>query len=166
MNVLSTAQGHIRSVGEYQQCREKSDGFLKANTHFNERQKSVVTHVILSLVHFTPRLGTVDAKMKAPSLERRELSNVPNFYAWSRSEYSLVCFACYRKWSFFLTLYSFNSSPFQIFMEGGGGYWKHFVRPSVCPSVALSVCPIVSAQYLLNRSTIFLNQIWYGGVLS
>ena len=42
---------------------------------------------------------------------------------------------------------------------GGGVYWNHFVRLSVGlsvrPSVVLSVCPIVSAQYLLNRSTIF-----------
>ena len=36
---------------------------------------------------------------------------------------------------------------------------------SVCPSVVLSMCPILSAQYLLKHSTIFY-QTWYGGVLS
>ena len=30
---------------------------------------------------------------------------------------------------------------------------------SICSSVALSVCPIVSAQYLLNRSTIFFTKL-------
>ena len=40
--------------------------------------------------------------------------------------------------------------------RGGRGYWIHFVRLSVCPSLS---------GYLLNHSTIF-NQIWYGGVLS
>ena len=32
---------------------------------------------------------------------------------------------------------------------------------SECPDDIFSVCPIVSAQYLLNYSTIF-DQIWYG----
>ena len=36
---------------------------------------------------------------------------------------------------------------------------------SVCPSVVLFVCPVVSTQYLLNRQTIFY-QIWYSDVLS
>ena len=31
---------------------------------------------------------------------------------------------------------------------GGGGFWNH------CPSVFLSVCPILSEWYLLNRSTV------------
>ena len=39
------------------------------------------------------------------------------------------------------------------------------VRLYICQSVILSVCPILSVGYLLNRSTI-LNQTWYGGVLS
>ena len=39
------------------------------------------------------------------------------------------------------------------------------ILESLCPSVVLSMCPIVSAQYLLNYSTI-LYQTWYGGVLS
>ena len=39
------------------------------------------------------------------------------------------------------------------------------VRLSICQSVILSMCPILSEQYLLNRSTI-LNQTWYCGVLS
>ena len=44
---------------------------------------------------------------------------------------------------------------------GGGGILK-----SLCPSVVLSVCPIVSAQYLLSRSTVkknfFLpNLVWW-----
>ena len=33
-----------------------------------------------------------------------------------------------------------------------------------CPDI-FSMCPIMSAQYLLNHSTIFLNQTCYGGVL-
>ena len=36
---------------------------------------------------------------------------------------------------------------------------------NVCPDI-LSVCPIVSVQYLLNHSTIFFNQTWYCGVIS
>ena len=44
--------------------------------------------------------------------------------------------------------------------EGGGG-----IVESLCPSVVLSLCPIVSAQHLLKRSTIFY-QTWYGDVLS
>ena len=39
------------------------------------------------------------------------------------------------------------------------------VRLYICPSVILSMCSILSEQYLLNRSTI-LNQTWYCGVLS
>ena len=38
---------------------------------------------------------------------------------------------------------------------------------NICLNDIFSVCLIVSAQYLLNRSTIFFfNQFWYGGVLS
>ena len=48
---------------------------------------------------------------------------------------------------------------------GGGVYWNHFVPLSVCPSVFQSMCPSLSGQYLLNRSTIF-NRTWYGGVSS
>ena len=39
------------------------------------------------------------------------------------------------------------------------------VRLYICLPVILSVCPILSRRYLLNRSTIF-NQIWYGSVFS
>ena len=35
----------------------------------------------------------------------------------------------------------------------------------VCLSVHLSICPSLSGQYLLNCSTIFFYQTWYGGVL-
>ena len=40
----------------------------------------------------------------------------------------------------------------------GGGYWNH----CVCPSICLSVCPIMSTQYLLNCSISFLpNLVWW-----
>ena len=43
--------------------------------------------------------------------------------------------------------------------------WNHFVHPSICPSVLLSVFPISSRWYLLHHRIIF-NQTWYGGVSS
>ena len=51
------------------------------------------------------------------------------------------------------TMYCYT--PWYKYGSGGEVYWNHFVRPSVSPSVVLSVCPIVSTQYLLNHSAIF-----------
>ena len=42
-------------------------------------------------------------------------------------------------------------------------FYYFVITQSVCPSVVLSVCPILSRQYLLNCSTIF-NQTLYGSV--
>ena len=49
--------------------------------------------------------------------------------------------------------YYYPTPPPTIFIRGGGGYIR--IALSVRPSVVLSVCPIVSAQYLLNRLAIF-----------
>ena len=56
-------------------------------------------------------------------------------------------------------------SPVNTGGGGGGMYWNHSVRQSDCLSVVLSVCPLMSAQYLLNYSTVF-DQTYSGGVLS
>ena len=47
----------------------------------------------------------------------------------------------------------------------GGLYWNCHVHLSVCDSVHLSMCPVLSRGYLLNYSTC-CNQIWYGGTSS
>ena len=44
---------------------------------------------------------------------------------------------------------------------GGGGGLLDSLCLSICPSVVLSVCPIVSAWYLLNHSTIFYFLIFF-----
>ena len=56
--------------------------------------------------------------------------------------------------------------PHHIYTYKCGGYIR--VTLSVRPSVVLYVCPIMSAQYLLNHSTFFyfLYQTWCGVVLS
>ena len=77
--------------------------------------------------------------------------------------YGLIRSLVRRPWrSSFFRLVSLSSPPpplcilplppYKYANTGGRMYWNHFVRLSICPSVVPSVCPIVSAQYLLNRT--------------
>ena len=65
-----------------------------------------------------------------------------------------------RIWGECLTI---HSPPAVLYLPPQ--YWG--ILESLCPSVVVSVCRIMSAQYLLNHLTIFFfKQTWYGGVLS
>ena len=60
-------------------------------------------------------------------------------------------------YTFSYIIYSLVSSSFSLSSSQSkymGVHWNHFVRLSIWPFVVLSVCPIVSVQYLLNCSTI------------
>ena len=103
-------------------------------------------------------------------------------WTWSQGQWSWISFCCHRccfctVYSLFTNLKMFYRKLRPIFfisppppkkkkknmgagMEGGI-YWNH----SVHLSVVLSMCPIVSAQYLLNCSAIIFYQTSYGGVL-
>ena len=60
---------------------------------------------------------------------------------------------------------TFFDTPLLLYEYGEGGTLELLCLDGIYPSVALSVCPMVSAQCLLNYSTIFY-QTWYGDVLS
>ena len=73
-------------------------------------------------------LGTAAAKIKVPSAENPELSNV-FFKAWSRLQYSLACYACRKKYE--RTNFYFVSSSHFILSKSS----LHFLR---VPAAAVS----------------------------
>ena len=82
---------------------------------------------------------------------------------WLFLLYLLTCWsACNQTW-FDSTALKARVSCWKIgLLHSGSRSQQRFkMSVNVCPDDVLSMCPIVSTQYLLNHSTIFY-QTWYG----
>ena len=101
-------------MGSYSKWKSNEMKLLKNQQYLGKAKVTKIFYGQMQSLFFTcltpssPQWGAADAEIEVPSGENTELKRFP-FNAWSRSVYSLTCYAyC---WEFFLA-YFYPSGPF------------------------------------------------------